>query len=78
MKKISIFLFGFVFLLGFQLQAQNTDQEQLKKLETFMRYVQLAYVDTVDSEKLTEIAIKSVLKELDPHSVYISKKDLNI
>lgn len=41
-----------------------------------MRYVQLAYVDTVDSEKLTEDAIKAVLKELDPHSVYISKKDL--
>ena len=41
-----------------------------------MRYVQLAYVDDVDSEKLTEDAIKAVLKGLDPHSVYISKKDL--
>lgn len=41
-----------------------------------MRYVQLAYVDSIDSEKLTETAIKSILKDLDPHSVYISKKDL--
>jgi carboxyl-terminal processing protease len=36
----------------------------------------LANVDTVDSEKLTEDAIKAVLKGLDPHSVYISEKDL--
>ena len=35
-----------------------------------MRYVQLAYVDTVDSEELTEEAIKAVLKSLDPHSVH--------
>ena len=76
MKKISILICGFALFLGVQAKAQNTDQEQLKKLETFMRYVELAYVDTVDSEKLTEVAIKSVLKELDPHSVYISKKDL--
>ena len=76
MNKIKYFLIGAVLLstsIGF---SQNKDQEQLKKLETFMRYVTLAYVDEVDSEKLTEEAIKAVLKELDPHSVYISKKDL--
>ncbi len=55
---------------------QNDDLKQLKKFESFMRYVQLAYVDTVDSQKLTEDAIKAVLKGLDPHSVYISEKDL--
>ncbi len=76
MKKIQIFAIGALLLLSNIGFAQTKDQEQLKKLETFMRYVQLAYVDSVDSEKLTETAIKSVLKELDPHSVYISKKDL--
>tara|TARA_R110002050_G_scaffold80768_1_gene172717 strand:- start:24625 stop:26220 length:1596 start_codon:yes stop_codon:yes gene_type:complete len=73
LKTIAILL-----LLTFSIAgiSQKKDQEQLKKLETFMRYVTLAYVDTVDSEKLTEDAIKAVLKGLDPHSVYISKKDL--
>ena len=74
-KSISL-LFSVLFLISSLGFSQSTDQEQLKKLETFMRYVQLAYVDTVDSEKLTEDAIKAVLKGLDPHSVYISKKDL--
>jgi carboxyl-terminal processing protease len=76
MTKLKHILFGLFIILFVSGNTQSTDQQQLKKLETFMRYVQLAYVDTVDSEKLTEDAIKAVLKGLDPHSVYISKKDL--
>lgn len=76
MKKSPVLLYLLFLFISTASFAQNKDQEQLKKLETFMRYVQLAYVDTVDSEKLTEDAIKAVLKGLDPHSVYISKKDL--
>ncbi len=72
----NIKLIIFFILLSFASFGQNKDQAQIKKLETFMRYVQLAYVDDVDSEKLTEDAIKAVLKDLDPHSVYISKDDL--
>ncbi|MFT4754629.1 MAG: carboxyl-terminal processing protease, partial [Salibacteraceae bacterium] len=76
MKKSSIYILGILLLMSSACFSQNKDQEQIQKLENFMRYVQLAYVDTVDSEKLTEDAIKAVLKGLDPHSVYISKKDL--
>jgi carboxyl-terminal processing protease len=76
MNKIKYITLVLLFVFTGVTFGQKTDQEQLKKLETFMRYVQLAYVDTVDSEKLTEDAIKAVLKGLDPHSVYISKKDL--
>jgi carboxyl-terminal processing protease len=76
MKKIIFLFFGLLILDPASSFSQNGDQNQLKKFESFMRYVQLAYVDQVDSEKLTEEAIKSVLKELDPHSVYISAEDL--
>lgn len=34
------------------------------------------YVDEVDSKKLTEAAIRGMLNELDPHSVYISADDM--
>ena len=77
MNTLKYILFGFLTLsISSGFSQKKSDQTQLKKLETFMRYVQLAYVDDVDSEKLTEEAIKAVLKDLDPHSVYISKKDL--
>lgn len=41
-----------------------------------MQMIKFAYVDTVNESKLVDKAIVETLKELDPHSVYISKKDL--
>jgi carboxyl-terminal processing protease len=38
--------------------------------------IEFAYVDTVNQDKLVEKAIVETLKELDPHSMYISKKDV--
>lgn len=46
------------------------------KLGTFMQIVEQTYVDTVNSNILVEEAINAMLTDLDPHSVYISKKDL--
>lgn len=34
------------------------------------------YVDTVNIDALTETAIKAMLKELDPHSTYLSSKEV--
>lgn len=34
------------------------------------------YVDDVDTQKLTEAAIKGMLNDLDPHSVYIDAKEM--
>ena len=52
----------------------NPGAEQ--KLQTFFKYVELAYVDSVDANKLAEDAIVAILEDLDPHSTYISAKDL--
>jgi carboxyl-terminal processing protease len=41
-----------------------------------MQLINFAYVDTVNEAKLVEKAIIETLKELDPHSMYISKKDV--
>lgn len=38
--------------------------------------IQQLYVDSVDEEKLAEDAIKGMLKELDPHSVYTPAKNV--
>jgi carboxyl-terminal processing protease len=46
------------------------------KLESIIKLIDNDYVDTVSKEKLNEDAIVSLLKELDPHSVYIPAKDL--
>lgn len=47
------------------------------KIQNILRYIQEEYVDTVSSKNLSEKAIVSVLKELDPHSAYIPAEEFN-
>ncbi len=54
----------------------QTAEDNLRKLATAMQIIRFAYVDTVNESKLVENAIIETLKELDPHSYYISKEDL--
>ena len=49
---------------------------QLQKFNQFYRYLNAAYVDTINNKKLIEEAIQKVLSELDPHSAYISAEDM--
>ena len=46
------------------------------KLTKVKSYIEKNYVDTLNSNKLVEAAIPAMLKELDPHSVYIPAKKL--
>ncbi len=46
------------------------------KLQALLYQIDNMYVDSVDDKKLVEKAIVSMLAELDPHSVYIPKEDL--
>lgn len=48
----------------------------ISKLQALLYQIDNMYVDTVDDNKLVEKAIVSMLAELDPHSVYIPKEDL--
>ena len=58
-----------------QLMQKTADPKATTmKFNTLMQLINYYYVEDVDQPKLTEEAIVAVLKELDPHSVYISKK----
>ncbi|MFM7310805.1 MAG: S41 family peptidase [Flavobacteriales bacterium] len=46
------------------------------KFATLMSYIEMMYVDSVNAEELTEMAIVHMLEKLDPHSVYISKEEV--
>lgn len=46
------------------------------KLQALLYQIDNLYVDSVDDNKLAEKAIVAMLAELDPHSVYIPKEDL--
>jgi carboxyl-terminal processing protease len=58
------------------MKAQENVQEQGEKFNTLLYYMNRMYVDSVDLDGLVETAIRGMLEELDPHSVYIPSEDL--
>lgn len=77
-----LFLFGFMAFV-ISLNAQNKSagdkldfKSAAQKLSTMYYLIENFYVDTADFDALAEEAIVAMLKELDPHSAYISKEDV--
>ena len=60
---------------GNRLNIINSGSNRLNNL---LHIVDDQYVDTVNIDALVEKAIPQILTELDPHSVYISAKDVQI
>ena len=60
---------------GNRLSIINTSSNKLNNL---LHIVDDQYVDTVNVNDLVEKALPQILSELDPHSVYISAKDVQI
>jgi carboxyl-terminal processing protease len=81
--KKSVTGFCFTMMMFFLLVnsgfGQNWKEDQnsgAMKYSTLIQYLKYAYVDTINESKLVEKAIIETLKDLDPHSAYISKKDV--
>ena len=55
--------------------AQQHNQQQLEKLNQAFHYIRNNYVDEIDLEPLVEEAIDAALKELDPHSSYLTRDE---
>lgn len=76
---IIIALTGIICLAGAQVFGQSEQSEHSEQLHKFGRVLNLInslYVDSVNQEKVVEDAIVAMLKELDPHSIYISKDEV--
>ena len=78
MKSLKMFFLAIVCILSMAATAQNQSKAQMnaQKLGTTLYLIENFYVDTANLDKVTEDAIIAALKELDPHSAYISKKDV--
>lgn len=62
-----------VLIANFSMPALSGDgvSEQVRKFQNILDNANRNYVDDVQPQKLTEAAVKAMLNELDPHSVYI-------
>jgi len=57
-----------------QLISADNIYMQIKKFSDVLSITEKAYIEDVDTEKLTDAAIVGMLNTLDPHSVYIPPK----
>jgi len=68
-------LISCLFFLALNSNAQFAT-EGGRKFDALLQYINYAYVDSTKESKIVEDAIVSALKELDPHSVYISADEV--
>ena len=57
--------------------AQEAVQKNQMKFGRLLRLIDGFYVDSANVDELTEKAIVHMLSELDPHSVYVSKEEVD-
>jgi len=76
MNRVVILIFSIFILTGPSHAQQFDPKSTTQKFASALQVINFAYVDTVNESKLVEKAIIATLKELDPHSQYISKEDL--
>ena len=56
--------------------AQNDLNTQVNKVGQTLFYINKLYLDTTNMVQLTDSALDAMMKQLDPHSSYISAKDI--
>ncbi|MDM8003363.1 MAG: S41 family peptidase [Bacteroidota bacterium] len=74
-KKLTFIIAVLMVFQGTALRSQGLTQETFKIGKT-LALLEAIYVDSVDISAITEQMIISTLRNLDPHSVYISAKDV--
>lgn len=74
--KLTLILFS-CFVASAQNQLPTGDfQKYNEKMSTVLQLIQFRYVDTVSINKYVEKGIVEMFKELDPHTAYISKEEV--
>lgn len=69
-------LFGAATFLFCVTAAVSQPYAQPGKIDYALQAIKYAYVDTIDEKKITDEAIRAMVKNLDPHSVYIPLEEL--
>jgi carboxyl-terminal processing protease len=77
-KRFFIFILLLTVLIPgtFSFGQSLATKKEIQKLVQAMQIIELAYVDSVDLKDVVANTIEQALKELDPHSAYLSKEEL--
>ncbi|QDO93023.1 S41 family peptidase [Formosa sediminum] len=53
-----------------------TSNSKKEKLNRLIDYIDYEYVDDVNTDSIVDVTVNGILENLDPHSVYIPKEDM--
>ncbi len=53
-----------------------TTNSKKDKLNRLIDYIDYEYVDEINTDSIVDVTVNNILEKLDPHSVYIPKKDM--
>jgi carboxyl-terminal processing protease len=75
MKKVLLFLI-IIISIHTSVFTQNNTTRPIDKLNALVYYLESFYVDSLEENKIVESGINGILKDLDPHSYYLTAKEL--
>lgn len=78
MNRFAASLFLFLLSISSIFVSAQSDElnTSMRKMHKLFSILESNYVDSYDNKKATEDAIKAILKELDPHSNYLTADEL--
>ena len=84
-KALYIIFLGIAIVLGMTIgQMLNFDHQteiglkgtKKDKINNLLRYINEEYVDSIQTDSIVDKVVQDIIKNLDPHSVYIPKKEV--
>ena len=73
LKRKIIICFAAIICFG---KIAHAQQAEIQKLGSLLQMLDYYYVDTINKQKVTDDGIRAILKDCDPHSVYIPASEL--
>lgn len=75
MKQLSAILAALIIAVSIPLAASaQAARDQFNKIATTLLFLQDYYIDSLDFNKLADIAVEAMVSSLDPHTVFLTKE----
>lgn len=74
---IALLIAALGYIIGRNASLYKHTDEAEDKLSQAMKLIRDNYVDVVDEQQLADMAVDALFQSLDPHSVYISREELD-
>lgn len=75
---IGLFFGIFIGFFGFKYYSKTRllSDYRNSKIEKLLKLIEKEYVDNVNTDSIIDLTVNNILAQLDPHSVYISKSEI--